>query len=514
MEISKLPFEILCEIAKELDRKSLKVLRLVSRQISTAATKILFSEVIVIPRDASVSHVADIMTSDSLKSIPRSLVLSFACLHCYLRDCDCGCDCPSLNPPVELLKCVMKLSLAQQFDRLHTLVIQSPPWIYDVPFRECALNLQAVIYEVCTFLSIRRTRKALRPIRRLKIVGLLLGLEGEQMLLEQYKKSIREVVGLLQQLHIMADLAILPDQPLLNSYYVLENVWLSNLFPCLTSLFLGFSTDWGAIPLFETNNLRFPVLENLSLHNYTLLYRSQFAWILSISTLKSLILEKCPIPWVIKIDPEEIDEQFTPAMEWITLYDHKSNDSGRGFERIRYVYENPIRWSEISAQIADELPNLEYLAITGIDTAALLLDLSIRVLDELELHKLEPHELEPLLLDIGLDLRSAENLVLQMDFAINLYTMFSNDEFEDNSRREELGSSPWIRSMITRRGPLWTDYELALYLSRSTFKRIGGIEITDSFCLGEVFTKDFAALAKLFDTIQARASTKKGYMSP
>ena len=241
------------------------------------------------------------MADEELRCIPRSLVISLARCHSYGDGYRCRCGCSSGKAQVVFFKSMMKLILEQHFDKANALEFQWPSWDYEFSHTDCVPLTYDFMHEMCRLLLIRKLSKSLRPIKILRIKGLLLDFEDVGMPIDSYRKIIGEAADSLQELHISATPMISHDQPVIDSYAAPENMWLSNPFTHLRSLSLGLDTAWGPVPLFQTKHLQFPVLETLYLHKYTLLYQSQLAWILSICNLKSLILDKCSIPWLMAV---------------------------------------------------------------------------------------------------------------------------------------------------------------------------------------------------------------------
>ena len=495
MEIPRLPYETFCNIAQESDRSTLRTLRLVSRQSCAAATRILFSKIFIKPDRLSLKHIVDLMTDDSLRNFPRSLLLSFpVCDHCRQR-CDCE-ETPSADSTIEYFTSIMKLVLTQFFNKAHTLEVVFPRWHNSCNKIVCRFAPDDILHGIFGLLIIRRKRQHLRPIDSLQIEDLTLGGEGKRMPHERYQREMREAINTLQSLHITIRAATWHTEPLINLYYEIEHLWLSNPFPYLKSLYLGMDeTAWGAKPLFKTSHLQFPVLENLTLRNYMLLYRSQLAWILSIDTLKSLTLWTCSIPWLIKTTAESRDLWKLDTTDWIKLKECLADYPYR--EGTMLFYQNSMRWNHISAQIADHLPNLEHLQVTGISTASCLLQ------PVFQATWTPPQHILDVLACFG-NLTFGKFQGPINDFAEYLYSVASDDNLNKYpSKRWTIRTEP--PCALTKLGPVWEDRPLVSRLDPATLRHVGGAIGTDYLWMAEAFTDDFAALAELFDTVNARA---------
>ncbi|KAK7934712.1 hypothetical protein PG985_000207 [Apiospora marii] len=134
------------------------------------------------------------------------------------------------------------------------------------------------------------------------------------------------------------------------------SAWLSPIAANLQELSLYARTDnWGPFPgYFELGAISFPKLETLSLGYYTIAYDDQLDWVLSIKSLKKLVMHRCMIVRRIRIARENMEEWKTSTRDWKLLKD----DDGEWC--VAYGYDK--HWSTLFDALATELPNLQAFA--------------------------------------------------------------------------------------------------------------------------------------------------------
>lgn len=100
---------------------------------------------------------------------------------------------------------------------------------------------------------------------------------------------------------------------------------------------------------FDFSGLSFPKLETLGLGYYTLAHNDDLDWILSITSLRKLILHNCMILSWIRIMSDSFGEWEVRTHDWERL------ESERDWDEI-FSYNG--KWSHYFDRIAQALPNL------------------------------------------------------------------------------------------------------------------------------------------------------------
>ncbi|KAJ4337790.1 hypothetical protein N0V95_008232 [Ascochyta clinopodiicola] len=111
------------------------------------------------------------------------------------------------------------------------------------------------------------------------------------------------------------------------------------------------SENWGPFPgYFDAIGLSFPKLETLALGNYTLAHDDDLDWILSIKSLKKLIMQNCMIACWVRTESDNIHEWKVRTHDWDRLPEEDDSDY------VQFTYGG--KWSQCFHRIAGELPNL------------------------------------------------------------------------------------------------------------------------------------------------------------
>lgn len=177
-------------------------------------------------------------------------------------------------------------------------------------------------------------------------------------------EEFRDVMGQLDELHIQMVQESNEHGPD-HDYTRIElrtfpkhlcSAWLSPIAANLRELSLYARTDnWGPFPgYFELSAIYFPKLETLALGYYTIAYDDQLDWVLSIKSLKKLVMHRCMVARCIRIARENMEEWKTSTRDWELL-----KDDGEEW-CVAYGYHK--RRSSLFDALAVGLPNLQAFA--------------------------------------------------------------------------------------------------------------------------------------------------------
>ena len=145
----------------------------------------------------------------------------------------------------------------------------------------------------------------------------------------------------------------------------LTSSWLAPIATNLKSLSLYAHTDnWGSFPgNYDFSKLCFPNLETLALGYYTIAYDDQLDWVMSIKSLKTLVLHRCMIVRHLKI--YGIQEWGTSTRGWQPLILADDPDVEVNPEA-HFSYHGT--WSALFPKLTTALPNLQNFAFEYPDT--------------------------------------------------------------------------------------------------------------------------------------------------
>ncbi|KAJ4357727.1 uncharacterized protein N0V89_002303 [Didymosphaeria variabile] len=129
--------------------------------------------------------------------------------------------------------------------------------------------------------------------------------------------------------------------------------WLKPISANLRALSIYSGTDkWGPFPgYFNPSGISFPKLETLALGYYTLAHDHDLDWIVSIKSLRKVILQNCMILSWIRIDPSHMGKWKVWTHDWTELLDEREDSWSKTF-----AYSG--KWSHYLDRIAGALPNL------------------------------------------------------------------------------------------------------------------------------------------------------------
>ena len=99
----------------------------------------------------------------------------------------------------------------------------------------------------------------------------------------------------------------------------LRNNWLAPNSTSLTHLSLYCRNYWGAFPRIDFTRLDFPNLKALALGNYCFAYPSQLESVLAMKTIESLLLDDCPILFLVRLNDWSIESLKIDTSHWRKL---------------------------------------------------------------------------------------------------------------------------------------------------------------------------------------------------
>ena len=212
----------------------------------------------------------------------------------------------------------------------------------------------------CVFQSIK-TRAAdekNRTIRKLSIINL------QNCPLPDFTSSdlFRDIMGNLEELHVQMTQEYNEHGPD-HDYTKVElqtfpayfcSHWLAPISKNLKALSVYSTSDnWGPFPgYFSPSGIAFPRLETLALGYYTLAHDNDLDWVLSIPSLRKLILHNCMIASRIRIETENMAEWNVRTHDWTP----GPNEDGDSDWAESFTYAG--KWSQHLDRIAEALPNL------------------------------------------------------------------------------------------------------------------------------------------------------------
>jgi hypothetical protein len=344
------------------DRKDLSNVRLACKSLDHHATKELFKDVYICPKEEHVTSWNKISQDDVLRRIPRHAII-----HTQPDIEDDGAERFEIDYDTEDNEEASgfkdSLGALSRFSNLSSLEIgfttgclgqYSDDWLEVAEDHSQREEVLRVIFQA---IKDRAADEKNKPIRKLTIINL------QNCPIPEFTSSdlFRDVMGQLEELHICMVQEYNEHGPdhdytrielqTFPAYFCAH--WLKPIFTNLKALSIYSASDnWGPFPgYFDPSGIPFPKLERLALGYYTIAHDNDLDWILAIKSLRKLTLHNCMIASWIRIASENMAAWRVPTHDWTRLPDVRANDWCKG-----YAYSG--KWSQHLDRIAEGLPNL------------------------------------------------------------------------------------------------------------------------------------------------------------
>lgn len=348
-------------ISHASDIQDLKNIRLASKHLNNEAVRELFREAFIRPTEDAVNHWNAVASNGPLAQLARRAVI-----HTVedITDDDRYAE-QNVEEEVEdgFQEAVAELAKFPNLDSL--LVAFSPQCLGNGENNYWDDVMEPVEARVERLQLIFEAAKARRDAGSSRLHKLtLVNLQNQPIPEVTESEEFRDVMGQIDELHIQMVQEYNEHGPD-HDYTKIElrtfpkhlcSAWLSPIAANLRELSLYSRTDnWGPFPgYFELSAISFPKLETLSLGYYTIAYDDQLDWLLSIKSLKKLVMHRCMVVRRIRIARENMEEWETSTRDWELLKDDETEWC------ISYGYHK--RWSALFDALAAGLPNLQAFA--------------------------------------------------------------------------------------------------------------------------------------------------------
>ncbi|KAK8065870.1 hypothetical protein PG997_012617 [Apiospora hydei] len=327
--------------------QDLKNIRLASKKMNSHAVRELFRETFVRPTEDAISHWNAVAGSAPLAQLARRAVI-----HTVqdITDDDCYAE-HDIEEEVEEGYQAAVSSLAK-FPNLDSLLVAFSVQCLGLGSDDdCLEVLETAEIRVQRLQLIFNAIKARQDAGNSKIHKLtIMNLQNQPIPEFTESDVFRDVMGQLDELHIQM------VQDCKRSLGTCVLPWLFPIAASLKELSLYSRTDnWGPFPGYlDPSAISFPQLEKLSLGYYTIAYDDQLDWVLSIKSLKKLVMHRCMIVRRIRIAKENMEEWKTSTRDWDLL----NADPEEWCDAWAYHQ----RWSSLFEALAAGLPNLQAFA--------------------------------------------------------------------------------------------------------------------------------------------------------
>lgn len=340
-------------------RKDLSNTRLVCKELDKHAAKELFKDVFLSPSDQQINTWKSISLDKNIRQIPRHAIIH---THSDIEDYGLGAGRREPEENGDVFQ--EALAALCRFPNLDSLEIAFTPeclgeressWWEEVA--EDASSREETLELIFQAIRDRAADEGNRTIKKLTIANL------QNCPIPEFTSSdlFRDVMGQLDELHLSLIQEYNEAGPD-HDYTRVElqtfpahlcSDWLRPISANLRALSIYHKTDnWGPFPgYFDPSGISFPKLETLALGYYTLAHDSDIDWVLSIKSLRKLILHNCMILSWIRIDEHNMAEWKAPTTNWARLPDEGEYSYGENFS-----YGG--KWSQFLDRIAGDLPNL------------------------------------------------------------------------------------------------------------------------------------------------------------
>ncbi|KAK8058487.1 hypothetical protein PG994_008935 [Apiospora phragmitis] len=341
--------------------QDLKNIRLASKNLNNHAVRELFREAFVRPTEDAISHWNAVAGCTSLAQLARRAVIH------TVEDINNDDDYQEESVEEEVEENFQEdVSALAKFPNLDSLLLAfSVPCLgsgHDSWWQDVLESVETRLERLRLVFNAIKTRQDAgnTKIHELTLVNL------QNQPIPEFTGSdlFRDVMSQLDELHVQMVQECNNHGPD-HDYTKIElqtfprhfcSAWLSPIAANLRELSLYSRTDnWGPFPgYFDPSAISFPQLETLSLGYYTIAYDDQLDWLLSIKSLKKLVMHRCMIARRIRIANENMEQWKTSTRDWDSLHSDPENWC------VAYAYHKC--WSSLFEALAAGLPNLQAFA--------------------------------------------------------------------------------------------------------------------------------------------------------
>ena len=357
MGFADLPNEILTMICCYIGIRDLKKVRLVSKAFRNPATERLFSVLILKPQAESIKRWNNVFADAELQSLAKFTVIeTFPNLYwCsdytwYIEGQKDTWEDWTL--PYGFYSAIENLSLG--FPKVHSTKIKFSRDTIDEHSVEPPARRSMILESILKALSTRSVKSELANVDILKVANMFNCDYGTLTVSQHFQEAMRALKDLHIQIRQDLDPLFSYDADEFSEHkhkmQYFKSRWLVPVSSHLTSLSLYFEFYWGVAPRLQMKGLNFPSLRSLALGNYTFANEWQLDWLTSLSSLETLMLQNCPILFLMTFDEDEMGIFEIDASGW--------QEVARGNGLAGPVFKNPARWSACFDRIRVELPNL------------------------------------------------------------------------------------------------------------------------------------------------------------
>ncbi|KAK3322738.1 hypothetical protein B0H66DRAFT_555127 [Apodospora peruviana] len=354
--------EVVSNVIEQVDgNDTLKSLRLVNKSMDAHARRKLYEQVTLTPAHSAITRWQSIADSETLSLLPRhALIQTREDLDEHAQEGD---------PIDEMDDFCDALAALSKFPRLDSLelaftnecqgVASDEHWYMDV--NEDLSHRVEILERVFRAIKNRMDddgvpRSKIRSLTLRNLQNAPIDTFTDSELFSAVMQQLDELhIGMIQEYNEHG-----PD----HDYKCLElqtfpghlvAKWLKPVAANLKALSLySRNENWGCFPgYFDPSGISFPKLETLSLGYYTLTYDDQLDWILAQKSLTKLVMHRCMIAPLMRIDKENVREWKPSKQGWEELSSRRGGDDWCNEFRYRGT------WSQFFDKIADGLPNLK-----------------------------------------------------------------------------------------------------------------------------------------------------------
>ncbi|TKX27123.1 hypothetical protein C1H76_0597 [Elsinoe australis] len=394
--INSISAEVLDLITQRLLVSDLKNMRLVCSRMNQVATRRLFHSLLLKPTNESIQRWNSVLQDAQLRQLPRSAIIwSFVDVDLRLHNdgqADDYRDDDEEEEEKRKAEFFAAIRSLKALPRLDSVNLRSTA---DVTGRENMEETEYDLYEninyradtlqaLFTGIKAHNDETEATEIRDLTLRNLQNLPIPELTDTPLFKNVMEKLHGLHLQITYEYNVHG-PDHDFeweerQTFYPHLNEHWLRPIAGNLKRLSLYDVNNWGLFPgQFDTTDLHFPQLEELSLGYYTIAYDDQINWILRCKDLKRLHLHNVQVLSHINIYNTNISTWSVKTDNWRRVPnpedpDEPINTSEDGDSYFQY----DIRWAHFFDRIANELPNLTEITFDYTGGGLDLFDISDR----------------------------------------------------------------------------------------------------------------------------------------
>ncbi|KAK8047133.1 hypothetical protein PG996_015197 [Apiospora saccharicola] len=341
--------------------QDLKNIRLASKNLNNQAVRELFREAFICPKEDAVEHWNAVAGAESLAQLARRAVIH------TVEDITDDDRYAEQDVEEEVEESFQKaVSALAKFPNLDSLLVGFSAQCLgngeDNSWDDVMEPVEARVERLRLIFNAIKARHDAGSSRLHKLT--FINLQNQPIPEFTASEEFRDVMGQLDELHIQMVQESNEHGPD-HDYTRIElrtfpkhlcSAWLSPIAANLRELSLYARSDnWGPFPgYFELSDISFPKLETLSLGYYTIAYDDQLDWVLSIKSLKKLVMHRCMVARRIRIARENMEVWKTSTRDWELLKDDE--------EEWCIAYSFHKHWSSLFDALATGLPNLQAFA--------------------------------------------------------------------------------------------------------------------------------------------------------